>query len=160
MYNYLCLKFISIKLKFSFTYQIDLGYLPLWVEGSLFTLAFLSSHTEIAKKDTCLISVNRFLGIWVLFKLVLPINYEIQPMKISVLLDVITNLNYLNYCVLGKKSTFYCGSRPISLFFIIFFFIVGLWFELMASCLQSRCSTAWVTSSVHFALVIFRDGGL
>jgi hypothetical protein len=34
----------------------------------------------------------------------------------------------------------------------------GLGFELMASCLQSRCSTSWATHPVHFALVILEMG--
>jgi hypothetical protein len=32
-------------------------------------------------------------------------------------------------------------------------------FELRASCLQSRCSAAWVTPPVHFALIVLEMGG-
>jgi hypothetical protein len=35
-----------------------------------------------------------------------------------------------------------------------FFFFSGFGFELRASSLLSRCSTAWVTPPVHFALII------
>jgi hypothetical protein len=41
-----------------------------------------------------------------------------------------------------------------------FFFLVGLGFELRVSPLQSRHSAAWTTPPVHFALLIFGDGGL
>jgi hypothetical protein len=44
-------------------------------------------------------------------------------------------------------------------FFLSFsFLLVGLGFELRALHLQSRCSTAWATPPVHFALVILEMG--
>jgi hypothetical protein len=39
-------------------------------------------------------------------------------------------------------------------------FFVGLGFEFRDSCLQSRCSTSWITPPVHFALVTFWKWGL
>jgi hypothetical protein len=55
-----------------------------------------------------------------------------------------------------EKSGF---IRPhVSLAVYVFFFLVGLGFELSASHLQSRWSTTWATALVHFALVIFEDG--
>jgi hypothetical protein len=36
--------------------------------------------------------------------------------------------------------------------------LVGLEFELKSLHLQSRCSTAWATTPVHFALVILEKG--
>jgi hypothetical protein len=39
-----------------------------------------------------------------------------------------------------------------------FFVLMGLGFELRASCLQSRYSTTWATTPVHFALVILEMG--
>jgi hypothetical protein len=39
-------------------------------------------------------------------------------------------------------------------FFCCFVFLVGVGFELRASCLQSGCSTTCATPPVHFALVI------
>jgi hypothetical protein len=47
-------------------------------------------------------------------------------------------------------TTFLSNTRASSLFF--FFGGTGVWIQ--ASCLQSRCFTAWATPSVHFALVI------
>jgi hypothetical protein len=43
-------------------------------------------------------------------------------------------------------------------FSLFFFFLVGLGFEVRASCLQSRHSTAWAIPPVHFALVILEIG--
>jgi hypothetical protein len=48
-----------------------------------------------------------------------------------------------------------CGQKPVFIILFYFIFLVGLGFELKALSLQSRCSTAWVTPPVHFALVIF-----
>jgi hypothetical protein len=39
-------------------------------------------------------------------------------------------------------------------------FFVGVGFELRASCLQSRCSMAWVIPAAHFALIILEMGVL
>jgi hypothetical protein len=36
---------------------------------------------------------------------------------------------------------------------------VTMGFKFRPSCLQSRSSTTWATPPVHFALVIFGDGG-
>jgi hypothetical protein len=44
--------------------------------------------------------------------------------------------------------------------YIFCFVLVGLGFELRASILQSRHSTAQAMPPVHFALVIFGDGDL
>jgi hypothetical protein len=41
----------------------------------------------------------------------------------------------------------------------LFYFLVELGFELRALCLQSRCSTTWVTSSVHVCSGYFGDEG-
>jgi hypothetical protein len=55
-----------------------------------------------------------------------------------------------------------CDYRHESLvsssFFFFFFFLVGLGFELRVLHLQTRCSPAWATTSVHFALVILEMG--
>jgi hypothetical protein len=45
----------------------------------------------------------------------------------------------------------YCNS----FYFHLFFFLVGLQFELRGLHLRSRSSTAWATAPVHFALVIY-----
>jgi hypothetical protein len=44
------------------------------------------------------------------------------------------------------------------LFLFLFFILVGLELELRTVHLQNRCSTAWVTFPVHFALVILETG--
>jgi hypothetical protein len=45
-------------------------------------------------------------------------------------------------------------EKSAFIYFVFFFFCLGLGFELRASQLQSRCSTAGATPPVRFALVI------
>jgi hypothetical protein len=46
------------------------------------------------------------------------------------------------------------------MFYLIIYFLVGLGFELRASHLHSRHSTAWVPLPVYFSLIIWEMGGL
>jgi hypothetical protein len=63
------------------------------------------------------------------------------------------------YLPLGwKLLSFLITINQGSSFF--FFFLIGLGFELRALHLQSRHSTTWTISPVHFALIIFGDGVL
>jgi hypothetical protein len=52
------------------------------------------------------------------------------------------------------------GIFPLTLmvFFLSFFFVVGLGLEFRALGLQSRCSATSATPSVHFALIILEIG--
>jgi hypothetical protein len=52
----------------------------------------------------------------------------------------------------GRYS--YVGQFNLFTYLIFIYLLVGLGFELRALLLQSRCSSAWATSPVHFVLVI------
>jgi hypothetical protein len=59
------------------------------------------------------------------------------------------NLDPPNLCL---PSSYYYRHEPLHMALITHFF-VGQWFELRASHLQSRHSTSWASTLVHFALV-------
>jgi hypothetical protein len=57
-----------------------------------------------------------------------------------------------------SNITFLSDVQETQLIFLLFFLVVVVEFELRTSCLQSRPSTTWATSPVHFAPDILEIG--
>jgi hypothetical protein len=100
--------------------------------------------------------------------MLIPWNWPTWSVQFTMLFSIITKsctisnfrtfsppLKETQYPLSGKSCSQAITNLP---FFFFFFFFVRLGFELRALPLQSRCSTAWATPLVLFALVIVEMG--